>query len=200
MLYDLKVISYWVNEKSLVWAGEILILDVRVWVCYWDWEQQTDRSRGKERWRQRKGNRKQTDSEAGWQKQSESLKVSVSASCTTMEDTQHDTLPSFPLKTHLLLTDEKHNASVTWTLICSSYLSNSPAFPQLIKTDNQIETEGWRQAEEFPRIWALQSFPSQGPKIDKFSFSTQWEANLSAVLSQCHSGACWCWPRVYWLQ
>lgn len=64
----------------------------------------------------------------------------------------HDTLPPFPLKSHLLLTDEKHNASVTWTLICSSYLSKSSAFPELIKTDKQEQKDGDRQ----------QNIPEQG--------------------------------------
>ena len=88
------------------------------------------------------------------------------------------------------MTDEKHNASVTWTLICSSYLSKSSAFPELIKTDNQIGTERWRQAAEFPRTGLLNLFSSQGPKVGKFSFFAQGDRDSSALQCQCHSGGC----------
>ena len=87
---------------------------------------------------------------------------------TETEQVSHSrSLPPFPLKTHLLLTDEKHNASVTWTLICSSYLSSS--FPDPIKTDNQTGTETWR-----PRS-------SQKPKLGKFSFSDSLCTPVSGV-------------------
>lgn len=58
-----------------------------------------------------------------------------------MKETRHDIFPPHPLKAHLLLTDEEHNASVSWTLSCSSYLHKSSASPELIKTDDQLGTE-----------------------------------------------------------
>lgn len=152
-----------VNENSLVRESELLVLDVCVCVCVGVWVKYRSTNRhewGKDRWRQKKNREKQTVRWVDRDRTSESLKVSVSASSTTEEETRHDALPPFPLKTHLLLTDEKHKASVTWTLICSSYLSRSTSIPEPIKTDNQIETERWRPAAEFPSTGVLQSVSS----------------------------------------
>lgn len=77
-----------------------------------------------------------------------------------MKETRRDIFPPLPLKAHLLLTDEEHNASVSWTLSCSSYLRKSSASPELIKTDDQLGTEMW---EDFPTTGAFQSFSFQGP-------------------------------------
>lgn len=122
-VYHLKVISRRVNENSLVWAGVLLMLDASMCLCgcVCDIEtiKQTRRRRRKVATETDRKKEKrisplflfsvcfQTARQVDRDGASDSLKVSAGASRTSEGETRHVALPPFPLKTHLLLTDEK---------------------------------------------------------------------------------------------
>lgn len=93
-------------------------------VCGWVTYRPTSRQRG---W-PRKTVRKKKIREWGRATETEQVSHSRFLLWATEGETRHVALPPLPLKTNLLLTDQKHNVSVSWTLICSGYFSKTSFF------------------------------------------------------------------------
>lgn len=158
---------------------------VFVWVCVWHRDHQTDKTeatKGGDRNGQKKGEedlspfpffRLFSDSEAGWQRRSKWLTQGFRrrfADERGRDPTRRS--PSLSIKNSSFI-DRWENTMLQslgpWSALVI-WARVSP-FPEPIKADNQIGTERWRLAAEFPTTGALQSFSSQRPKVGKLSFS-----------------------------